>query len=479
MRRSKRLSIPAFIKLNSLALQFLLASLIVLMISVLGLGWWIGQQIETGVINRTAGETALFVDSFIDPPLQELGQGEPLTPKHTELLNQLIKETPLGQHIVAFKVWDTQGKILYSTNPALIGQVFPLKEELLIAFNGNVVSHISKLEDAENILERGRWKQLLETYSPVTKTGGTQIIAVVEFYQTVDTLRTETEKAQISSWLLLTGATLVIYLFLSIFVNRASNTINRQQAELSAQVENLTKLLVQNEELTERVSLAASNTTTLNERFLRRISAELHDGPVQDLGYALLRLDGVIEFMEQFKLLLINGRTSKEELEMIEASLQHAIGEIRTISAGMGLPELDQMTLTHIIERVVAAHNRRTNTKVDLKIVDLPEQASSPTKIALYRLIQEALNNSYRHGKGTGQQVEVSCFEDELSIEISDLGPGFDVIEKIDQDIHLGILGMRERVESLGGSFQVESKLGQGTKISANIRLHIPEGHNE
>jgi len=164
---------------------------------------------------------------------------------------------------------------------------------------------------------------------------------------------------------------------------------------------------------------------------------------------------------------------------MIEASLQHAIGEIRTISAGMGLPELDQMTLTHIIERVVAAHNRRTNTKVDLKIVDLPEQASSPTKIALYRLIQEALNNSYRHGKGTGQQVEVSCFEDELSIEISDLGPGFDVIEKIDQDIHLGILGMRERVESLGGSFQVESKLGQGTKISANIRLHIPEGHNE
>jgi two-component system sensor histidine kinase ComP len=59
------------------------------------------------------------------------------------------------------------------------------------------------------------------------------------------------------------------------------------------------------------------------------------------------------------------------------------------------------------------------------------------------------------------------------------LGPGFDVIEKIDQDIHLGILGMRERVESLGGSFQVESKLGQGTKISANIRLHIPEGHNE
>ena len=329
----------------SLAAQFLLASLAVLVISMLGLGWWITNQIEQGVINRTAAETALYVDSFIDPPLQELNSGSALTPKYADMLNQLMIETPLGQHVVAFKLWDSHGRILYSTNPALTGQVFPLKDELLSSIEGKVVSHLTDLKDDENFLERGRWKRLLETYSPVNKSGTSQVIAVVEFYQTVDTLEAEISKAKSSTWLLLGGSTLIIYLSLSIFVRRASSTIEHQQARLTTQVTSLKELLAQNKELDERVRRAASRTTTLNERFLRRISAELHDGPVQDLGYSLMRLDTVIATVEKQPQQSTNGHVSKEELSNIETALQNAMAEIRTISSGLGLPELDQLSL--------------------------------------------------------------------------------------------------------------------------------------
>lgn len=463
----------------TLAQQFMLASFIVLIASMLGLGWWVGQQIEIGVINRTSGETALYVDSFVDPPLQELDKGMPLSPEHVTTLNRLVQETPLGQHIVAFKVWDTKGRILYSTNPALVGQVYPIKEELARAIDGEVVSDISDLRDAENLLERAKWKRLLETYSPVTKDSTTQVIAVVEFYQTVDTLEKETRKAQLSSWLLLGGATLVIYLLLSVFVQRASNTIERQRDALSIQVSQLTNLLAQNQELHERVSRAASRATALNERFLRRIGAELHDGPAQDLGLSLLKLDSVIAGAEGCPVTLADGRLAGEELQAIQGSLQHALQEVRAISAGLSVPELEALTLSETLGRAVRAHERRTRTQVVVTDDSLPEQATLPIKIALYRLVQEALNNAYRHAGGVGQQIDARCVENNLNITVLDQGPGFQVTHLDHADMHLGLFGMRERVESLGGLFHVVSEPGQGTRISARIPLQAVNGHDE
>jgi len=453
-----------FWKQISLVNQFMLAALAILLISMLLLGWWVGKQIETGVIHRISAETSLYVDSFVNPPLQELAQGNALTSDHVEMLNQLVTESPLGQHVVAFKVWDTHGRILYSTNPALTGMTFPIKDELKIAIAGGIVSDISDLKDAENLVERSKWHQLLETYSPITKNGTSEVIAVVEFYQTVNTLDREIQKAQISSWGLLGGVTLVVFMLLSIFVRRASNTIEQQRS--------------QNAELNERVRRAALRTTTLNERFLRRISAELHDGPVQELGYALLRLDSIQSPKFLPPELIADGHTLKEEINDIETSLQHAIQEIRATSAGMGMPELDRVNLSETLDLVVRAHERRTGTQVDLESKNLPDQAPLPVKITLYRFVQEALNNSFQHAGGIGQHVLAQVQDGVLNIEVSDLGPGFDVNQKTDQSAHLGLSGMRERVESLGGLYQIESSAGQGTRIIAKLPLQV-EGFND
>ena len=463
----------------TLSQRFMLASLIILVGGMIGLGEWVGKQIELGVIHRTTATTALFVDSFIAPNLQEMADQKELSQEHVAALNRLLQETQMGQQIVAFKVWDVDGRVLYSTEPSTIGQKFPIEEGLALALQGEVVIQISDLQKAENLLERAQQSRLLETYSPVRLGGTNQVIVVAEFYQKVDDLQQEISAAQQRSWLVVGLAMLVMYALLAGFVRRASDTIEHQRVALSQQVDQLTELLGQNETLRERIRRAAARFTTLNERFLRRFSAELHDGPLQDLGLARLRLDHVDAYFAKLRKNKLNINSVGDDLNVVHGSLQRAMDEIRSLAAGLGVPHLHEMTLPETISRAVNAHEQRTHTKVILTLSDVPDKVSLPVKITIYRLVQESLNNAYRHANGIGQQVIVSCLNGQATVEVSDRGPGFNKEQSSWWDKHLGLVGMRERVESLGGTFFVESAPGQGTKVTANLSLQGVEDHEE
>jgi signal transduction histidine kinase len=354
---------------------------------------------------------------------------------------------------------------VYATEPAVVGLAFPVDGDLARALRGWVAASISTLDKPENALDRDRGQRRLETYSPVRRTGTNDIIAAVEFYQTVDDLDRSIAAARRRSWLVVGVTTGVMYLLLAGFVRFASDTIRRQQGELRSQVRQLTGLLAQNRELHERVRRAAQRTTALNERFLRRISAELHDGPSQDLGLALLRLEhlGPAEPAA--------AGDGQSDFHVVQASLQNALREIRAISAGVGLPELENVTLAETVARAVRAHERRTGTQVALALGGVPQQAALPLKITVYRIIQEALSNAHRHAGGAGQRVTVSNGSQSLSVVIEDSGPGFDEARQPQTEEHLGLVGMRERAESLGGTLRIESRLGQGTRVSAQLPL--------
>jgi signal transduction histidine kinase len=446
----------------------MLASLVILVGGTIGLGEWVGQQIEDGVIHRTAATTALYVDSFIAPNLQDLAHSNTLTQEDVDSLNRLLQETPLGQQIVSFRVWDAEGRVIYATEQSMIGQVFPIEEGLLLALQGEVTTQVSELQKEENLLERAKQSRLLETYSPVRLGGTNQVIAVAEFYQAVGDLQNEITAAQQRSWLVVGTAMLVMYALLAGFVRRASDTIERQKVALSQQVNQLTELLAQNESLRERIRRAAARFTTLNERFLRRFSAELHDGPLQDLGLALLRLDPVVEKISATK---PGNDPVKDDLDVVQGALQRAMEEIRSLSAGLGVPQLNELTLPETLARVIHVHEQRTRTKVTLNLSTAPDKVPLPVKITVYRLVQESLNNAFRHADGRDQQVDVGYQSGQITVEISDHGPGFHSDGGSWWDKHLGLVGMRERVESLGGTFRVESAPGKGTKIIANLLL--------
>lgn len=442
----------------SLAARFLAAALAVFAVATFIVGSWVGAQIEAGVLDRTAGVTALYVDSVLSPQLQSLARSDTLDNGSIAAIDQLLDRTAFGEHIVALKVWSSDGTILYSPNRALVGRRFPVRGGLARAVSGDVVADLSALTEVENEYERARWSRLLEVYAPVYQDHGGPLLAVTEFYQLPDALESEVRSAQVGSWGVVAATMLAAYLMLAGIVRAGSDTIVHQSQALRARVRDLQVVLAENRRLQSRVANAARSTTASNEQFLKRISADLHDGPAQALGLALLRLDEVPA-----------GRSvASEDVASVRQAIVDGLAEIRSIAAGLRSPELESYSLVGIAERAVRDHERRSGTSVDLVTTDLPERAPLAIKIALHRILQEALSNATRHGRPKTIRVRLSALAGVLEVSVTDDGVGLVPNENHDG---LGIAGMRERAELLGGSFSVGPNGTAGTRVSASLPL--------
>jgi len=151
--------------------QFVVLSFAILVVGMATIGIWISSAVEQAVLNRTAGVTALYVDSFVSPVVQDLSDQGELSPTQRADLGGLLTDTPLGEQIVSFKVWSPEGEIIYSPNTELVGQTFAMDGHLLDAFGGEVISEISDLSEDENEYERSKWETLIETYAPLRSAG--------------------------------------------------------------------------------------------------------------------------------------------------------------------------------------------------------------------------------------------------------------------------------------------------------------------
>jgi len=448
----------------SLAGRYLLLSLVVVIVGGGVVAYALGQLIETSAINRITSVTALYVESFVVPELQSLANSPSLSRAEVEALQRLLSDSALSQKVVSFRIWSTDGRILYSPLPDLIGRRFDMGGERGQAVRGAVIGDISDLSGAENVYEREHWDRLIEIYLPVRASGSSRIIAVAEFYQLADELEAEVNRDRLIAWGLVAAATALAYLALVRVVRQGSETIVRQEGELRQQVHELSALLEQNAQLSDRIRHAAARTTALTELERRRIGSDLHDGPSQALAFAMLRLDAVEGHLETA------GLSGGEDLPAVRGAMQEALTDMRTIAAGLRTPELERATPTEIVQRAVADHERRAGAEATLSLSGIPASAPHATKIALYRILSEALSNAARHG---GAGVEVSVTEADggyLAVEVSDRGPGFDVGRTPGQG-HLGLAGMRERAELLGGRFELESEPGGGTRVRAFLPL--------
>ncbi len=459
------------LQIQTLSLQFALVSLAVLLLGMLSIGWWITQQIQHSVLEQSAAVTAAYAEALLYPYLEELRTSHTLTPEALDDLTRLHEQVLLKRHIALLKIWSPDGHILYSTLPELIGRVFPIDDNLRRALHGQSIVQFASLEDEAHWYERQHWDRLIEVYVPLSSPNG-EILAVAEVYLTTDTIDAELRIARWRTWAFLTLATLLMYLTLNTLVLRGDHIIRQQAQMLQDQLQTVSSLLEQNRQLHVRVQRAARRSTTLNERFHRRISSELHDGPAQALGVALLRLDALDRALAEAHL----PQKVRQNLGIIRLSIEQAWREIRAIAHGLRLPELQGLSLPEVILRAVTQHERRTNTHVKLELApDLPDEVPEEIKIATYRIIEEALSNAYRHAQGKGQAVKVGYRDGQLFLRISDQGPGFVWEEALQRNGHLGLVSMRERAESLGGNIRINSTLGQGTTIEVTFPIHLQE----
>jgi len=443
----------------SLALQFLIAGGVGLLAVMLVVGLWVTSRFREAVIRNSAANTALYVDSVIAPLLPDMRKKQELSDSVKRALDETLDQGGLGKRLESFKMWRRDGTVLYATDPALIGQVFQPSAKLIAAFKGNVVADFNDLNDVENQKEKATGMPLLEIYNPVREPWSGEVVAVSEFYEIADDFQATLDAALWSSWLVVAGATAAALALLSGIVFRGSRTIEIQRAALEAKVMELQELLSQNSALRQRVQRASRRATAINERYLRRIGADLHDGPAQLVALAAIRLDSQ---------LLIDPSASAQyreaEVANIHKTLDEAMREIRGICNGLVLPQIETADVAAILRLAVAEHERRTASSVSLTLVgELPELGPSE-KISIYRFVQEGLNNAWRHGKGKDQAVKAGTKAGKLFVEVVDGGPGFDPARKEG----LGLAGLRERIESIGGQFETASG-PQGTRLVITV----------
>jgi signal transduction histidine kinase len=455
----------------SLSKQFLMVSFPVLLAGSLVIGWWIGRQVEEGVVHRIGSVTALYVDAFVGPHVQSLAQDHQLTAANMALLNADLEGTMLGQKIISLKVWDRTGRVLFSTDPTVIGKKFDVEEGLAVALTGSIFSEVSVRTKAEQIEHGQPLPRLIETYTPIHEDRTGRVIAVAEFYERPDELDRLAGEAQRSSWIRIAAIMTGTYLCLFFLVRRGSLTIDAQQSELSEKVEQLTVLNARNVKLQARVIDAAERATALNENFLQRVSSDIHDGPGQDLGFALMQIKNMDDAC-----CVPAGHAALAQPEWVKGlrlskeAIESALKDLRGMLADIELPDIARLELGDIAARVVRDLQIKTGVTAELVAGDLPGAVSYRLKVALYRLLQESLANTVRHAGGAPCSVRLNASEHLLHVEVRDQGPGFDPLAAAAKG-RLGLRGMRQRVEVLGGVFELLTAPGAGTLIRVSLPL--------
>ncbi|MEZ4608926.1 MAG: ATP-binding protein [Caldilineaceae bacterium] len=130
------------------------------------------------------------------------------------------------------------------------------------------------------------------------------------------------------------------------------------------------------------------------------------------------------------------------------------------------------------MQGLIIQHEEWTGTTITLETEDIPDNIPLPVKIALYRILQEALANGYRHSGVERQTVRLWRDDGRICLDVTDSGRGFvppDLTVADDGDYvdHIGLRGMRDRVALLGGRFDLVSEPGQGTRIHVEVPAHV------
>jgi two-component system sensor histidine kinase DegS len=168
------------------------------------------------------------------------------------------------------------------------------------------------------------------------------------------------------------------------------------------------------------------------------------------------------------------------ELQKLKAVVRDCLKSVRRIIYDLRPMSIDDLGFTPTIQKYIEKFSAEHNIRVDFK-VNSEEDCIKDSNIALavFRIVQESLNNTYKHADATHVSIQVECAQNSVLLRISDDGNGFDTnilsnsLNK--EDSGFGILGMRERVELLEGEFIIDSKINVGTIIRVKLPYSLQE----
>jgi signal transduction histidine kinase len=166
----------------------------------------------------------------------------------------------------------------------------------------------------------------------------------------------------------------------------------------------------------------------------------------------------------------------QERLAAATPRPEQTLEQIREMSLNLRPPMLDDLGLGPTLRWYLKRYAARVGLKTEFKTIGMEERLSPELETTLYRVVQEALTNIARHAQATSVKLGLTRTETRIHAEIEDNGRGFKLEEALNHtpaNHGAGLLGIRERVALLGGEFIIDTRPGQGTRLSINIPLNL------
>ena len=262
---------------------------------------------------------------------------------------------------------------------------------------------------------------------------------------------------------------------------RAEEEVRRLNAELedrvAARTAEVRSLLEQSRHTQQQLRRLSHQVLRTQEEERKRISRELHD----QIAQVLIRIN--LDLLTLTRKPPARSRDLKQQVARTQRLVEDSVNTLHQFIRELRPPVLDDLGLIPALRGYLKDFGGQTGVRVSLATFTLAkiEALNSAKRSALYRVAQEALTNVAKHAEASRVKVRIQKLGDAIRMEIRDNGKSFDT--KRERLTHLpkrlGLVGMKERVEMVGGNFSIKSEAGKGTTIQVQVPLGDSNGADQ
>jgi PAS domain S-box-containing protein len=220
--------------------------------------------------------------------------------------------------------------------------------------------------------------------------------------------------------------------------------------------------VTQEKRMQESLRFYLGQITMAQEEERKRIARELHDETIQALVVLTRQLDDIISVSSDLAF------DKRRLLESLRKQADDIMADVRRLSQDLRPPALDRLGLVPALEWLASDIGKHSGINVDVRINGVSRRFSSEVELVLFRVAQEALRNAWRHAQAARVDVTVEFGDRKARITVKDNGKGFDLPETTGDLVkqgRLGLAGMEERIQLVGGNLRIESRPGEGTMV--------------
>lgn len=441
-----------------LAHRFALYGSVVTLAAMLLCGMLITTAMTEIVLARRGTVVSALVQGMLAPHVQDIGSTGTMGAEARLALEQTMRDEALLAEFPYLDLWLPDGTILYSNVSELTAHQLAMPAKVQNAFRGEVGVDFTDVGSAD-YAEHGLTTDYIEIFFPLSDSQTGEIVAVAQLREVTTSLERDLWSLTVSSWA--TAATIGMIVMVALFgtVLEGSRKIERQGRVLSRRLAQSHARAARHRELKAVAQRASRNVTEFTDRHLRTIGTDLHDGPAQSIGFAVLRLDQIRRL-----------KTAAERdavVTEIENTLGGALSEIRAIALALVLPDIEDLNLTEVIGRAVQQHVNRTGSSIAVDSLVEPVHVAPDLAVCVYRFIQEGLNNAFHHGLPDGQMLTATMQGGVLKLSV--INNNAESLAGQSDHLGIGLYGLRARVQSIGGNFAFVQKNGQ-TRLEMWVR---------